>query len=347
MRGKSERDTHIICTLGPASSSEEMLKKMADRGANVVRLNFSHATHQKHEERIDLVRFVNKKYNFNLKILGDLAGYRIRLGDFKDDIEVRKGEIVYFSSKRDVVKDHKRRYIIWDYEDDLANIPINAEVFVDDGRLALKVIEIEEDQIKVKVVVGGVLKSRKGVNIPKMNLISNIMTKQDEKDLKFMIKNKIDFVAQSFVRNKEDIERIMERVKPVLPRTRVIAKIESLEGVKNVDSILEACDGVMVARGDLGVTMPLYKIPVTQKYLIRRCMRKKKIAITATQMLESMIDEGRPTRAEVSDVANAILDGTNYVMLSGETAVGRFPSRCVQTMVQIINYTERYLDPEI
>ncbi len=340
-------DTQIICTLGPASSTEDVLKKMATRGANVVRLNFSHGDHKTHQARIDQVRRINKKHGFNVKILGDLAGYRIRLGKLKKNIPIENNQILYLAREEDIHKESSKEQIPFDYEDDVRKITKNSDVFIDDGRLTLKVIGHGGKRLKVKVIQGGVLKSRKGVNIPQLKLSSNIMTDQDAGDLQFLIKNKVDFVAQSFVRNKKDIQRVMEIVEPVKPRIRVIAKIESHEGVKNVDDILDNCDGVMVARGDLGVTMPLYKIPIVQKYLIRRCNRKKKIAITATQMLESMISEGRPTRAEVSDIANAIFDGTHYIMLSGETAIGKYPSRCVQVMSHIIDYTERYQDSKI
>lgn len=348
MRSKKiKRDTQIICTLGPASSNEETLKKMAERGADVLRLNFSHGDHKTHKMRIDLVREVNRKYGFNMKILGDLAGYRIRLNKLKKNIPIEKNQIFYLAAEKNIHKTSSKLQVGFDYLDDVTKIPKNADVFIDDGRLTLKVIDNSGKRLKLKVIQGGMLKSRKGVNIPQMKLSSNIMTDQDSIDLKFCVDNELDFIAQSFVRNKKDVQRVMDIVKPVLPRTRVIAKVESQEGVDNVDEILDSCDGVMVARGDLGVTLPLYKIPIVQKYLIRRCNRKKKIAITATQMLETMIDEGRPTRAEVSDIANAIFDGTHYIMLSGETAIGKYPSRCVQTMANIIDYTERYQDSKI
>ncbi|MFT7538429.1 MAG: pyruvate kinase [Lysobacterales bacterium] len=317
---------------------------MAERGANVVRMNFSHGEHKAHQERIDLVRHVNKKYGYDVKILGDLAGYRIRLSKMKKNILISKGDVFTICREKDLPKVPAKNQLTWDYDEPSRVIPENADILIDDGCLVLKGVGYSGKSLKMKVVTGGVLKSRKGVNIPQLKLVSNIMTKQDKIDLDFCMKNELDFIAQSFVRNKKDIQRVMDIVKPKLPRTRVIAKIESEEGVRNVDAILESCDGAMVARGDLGVTMPLYKIPIIQKHLIRRCMRKKKIAITATQMLETMITEGRPTRAEVSDIANAILDGTNYIMLSGETAIGKYPSRCVQTMTQIIRYTEKYLE---
>jgi len=332
------RYTKIICTLGPASNNETMLIKMATRGMNVARINFSHGTHEQHQKMIDLVRGVNKKEGFKISLLGDLAGYRIRIGRLKKNRPLENNETVY------MVNENEARFtdIPFDYEEDIRTITRGSLVFIDDGRLHLKVMGYSGKKLKLKVIQGGILKSRKGINIPTLKLQSNIMTDDDKRDLNFMIANKIEKVAQSFVRNRKDIERVMEIVKPVLPKCKVIAKIENPEGVKAIDSIVDACDGVMVARGDLGVTLPIYKIPLIQKYIIQHANRKKKLSITATQMLESMITEGRPTRAEVSDVANAILDGSDYVMLSGETAVGKYPSRTIQLMRQIVEYTEKF-----
>lgn len=334
------RHTRIIGTIGPACNNEAMIAKMGSRGLNVIRINFSHGTDRQHQEMIDLVRLVNKKYKYDIKLLQDLAGYRIRMGNLKKRRELKNGQTLYMSSEGKENED----LVPFDYVGPLDAIKRGACVFIDDGRLRLRVVAHVGEKLKLKVEQGGILKERKGVNIPMLKLHTNIMTPQDKEDLAFGIKNKFEYIAQSFVRNKKDIQRVMDIVKPVLPNTKVIAKIESEEGIRNIDSIVEACDGVMVARGDLGVTMPLYKIPVLQKYIIRHCNKQKKISITATQMLESMIENGRPTRAEVSDVANAILDGSDFVMLSGETATGKYPSRSVQTMSQIIEYTEKFQD---
>ena len=307
---------------------------------NVARINSAHGSEQQHQGMINLIRSVNKKYGHNVTILQDLTGYRIRVGELKKRKQLVPGRIVYLSGEKETGENH----IPFDYEDDPKLIKRGFPVFIDDGRIQLKVISHAGKRLKLKVVHGGVLKERKGINVPGLKLQSNIMTDQDKTALEFAIKNKVDKIAQSFVRNKKDIQRVQEIIRKRLPQCKVIAKIESEEGVRNIDSILEACDGIMVARGDLGVTMPLYKIPVIQKYLIRHCNKMKKFSITATQMLESMIEDGRPTRAEVSDIANAILDGTDYVMLSGETSIGKFPSRSIQLMGQIIEYTERYED---
>jgi pyruvate kinase len=331
------RSTKIICTLGPASSDEAMILKMASRGMDVARINFSHGTHAQHQKVIDIIRSVNEKCNYKVKILCDLEGYRIRIGDLKRRIALEPNQTIFMSSDP-----QDENNIPFDYKDDIKAIKRGAIIFVDDGRLQLKVAGHSGNRLKLKVLQGGVLKEHKGVNIPTLKLQSNIMTDQDKADLEFSIANHVDFIAQSFVRNKRDIQRVVEITCERLPACKVIAKIENEEGVSNLLSIIPACDGVMVARGDLGVSLPLYKIPMLQKYIIYHCNRHKKMSITATEMLDSMIHNGRPTRAEVSDVANAILDGTDYVMLSGETAIGKYPSRSVKMMGQIVEYTEKY-----
>ncbi|MCA9401649.1 MAG: pyruvate kinase [Candidatus Omnitrophica bacterium] len=336
-----KRHTKIIGTLGPASFHEDTIEKMALRGLDVVRINCSHGTEQQHQEMIDMVRNVNQSKGYEIKILLDLEGYRIRVGKLRKNRSIHNNDIIYMSK----AVEEKEDQFPFEFDGELSDIKRGHHVFIDDGRLHLRVLgHSAGKKIKMRVIQGGVLKQHKGINIPEIKLQSNIMTKQDEKDLQFGINNKVEFIAQSFVRNRKDIQRVTERVKPVLPKCMVIAKIESQEGVNNLESILKYCDGLMVARGDLGVVLPLYKIPILQKIIIRRANRKKKFSMTATQMLESMITDGRPTRAEVSDVANAILDGSDYIMLSGETAVGKYPSRTIQVMRNIIEYTERYQD---
>ena len=333
-----KRHTKIICTLGPASCTEPVVTKMARRGMDVARINFSHGTRDERQKLIDVVREVNRGYGFSVKILQDLEGYRIRIGRMKRPLSLQQDEIYFMSSGEPQGNNH----IPFDYQGDIKSIAKGDNIFIDDGKIHLRIMGYDGRRLKVKVVQGGVLKERKGINILGLKLQANILTQKDKDDLEFGIKSNVDKIAQSFVRNKKDILRIVDIVKSKLPACKIIAKIESKEGVRNIDSIIDSCDGIMVARGDLGVSYPIYQVPLLQKYLIRRCCRKKKFVITATQMLDSMIDDGRPTRAEVSDVANAILDGTDYVMLSGETAVGKYPSRSIQMMRQIIEYTEQY-----
>lgn len=335
-----KRHTKIICTLGPVSSEEAMIGKMASRGMNVARINFSHGNHQQHQKIIDAVRSINAQQGCDITVLVDLEGYRIRIGRFKKQMVLKRNQKYYLSNEPSQGEDH----IPFDYQEDVKTVAQGENIFIDDGTIHLRVTGHSGKKLKVKVMQEGILTERKGVNIPCLKLQSNIMTDKDQADLQFGIAHKVEKVAQSFVRNKKDIQRVVDIVRPQLPDCKIFAKIESEEGVRNVDAILDACDGIMVAMGDLGVSLPIYKIPMVQKYLIHHCNRKKKYSITATQMLDSMMENGRPTRAEVSDVANAILDGTDYVMLSGETAIGRYPSRSVQMMAQIIEYTERYED---
>lgn len=332
------RYTKIICTLGPASNSEEMILKMSQRGMNVARINFSHGSHKQHQVMIDKVRYVNEKYDRSISLLQDLEGYRIRISTLNKPHALKKNQIFYMNNEG--LEDDE--LIPFDFDDDIKAIEKGSNIFIEDGLIHLRVMASTGKKLKVKVIQPGVIKSRKGINIPGLKLQNNIFTEKDRKDLEFGIENKFEKIAQSFVRNKKDIQRVTDIVKPILPNCKVIAKIETEEGLRNVESILEACDGLMVARGDLGVSIPIYKLPMVQKYLISHCNQKKKISMTATQMLDSMIDNGRPTRAEVSDVANAILDGSDYVMLSGETAIGRYPSRSIQVMHQIVEYTEKY-----
>ncbi|MCD4781907.1 MAG: pyruvate kinase [Candidatus Omnitrophica bacterium] len=332
------RDTNIICTLGPTSAKESVLIDMARKGMSIARLNFSHGNHEGHQKMIDMIREVNDRYNFKIEILQDLEGYRIRIGHFEEPIDLVPGRIVYMSNRRRA----SSRHLPFDYPGDVKHIKKGMEIFIDDGTICLEVIGHKNDQVQLEVRQGGLLRQRKGINIPKMKLSGSIFTQKDRNDLAFGIKNQVDYVAQSFVRSKSDILRIVKITSKEMPGIRVIAKIESHEGVRNIDKIMEACDGIMVARGDLGVSLPIYQIPVIQKYIIHRCGRKKKFVIVATQMLESMTEHTRPTRAEVSDVANAILDGADFVMLSGETAVGKHPVLTINMMRQVIEYTEKY-----
>jgi len=333
-----KRNTKIVCTLGPACARRKILAKMAERGMDVARLNFSHGDHAQHLKMIRSVRAINKQTKSQVKILQDLEGYRIRVGHFAEPKVLEKGRIFYMANESRRASNH----IPFDYQGDIRDIKKEMDIFIDDGTIALKVVGLVGKRLKCCVVQPGVLQKRKGINIPQLKLQSNILTEKDQNDLQFGIEQRVDFVAQSFVRNKKDITRVAKIVKSQNPQCQIIAKIENKEGVRNINGIIDACDGIMVARGDLGVALPIYKIPILQKHIIRRCIRKKKFVITATQMLESMTEHYRPTRAEVSDVANAILDGTDYVMLSAETAAGRYPSRSVQMMTQIIDYTENY-----
>ena len=309
-------------------------------GMDVVRLNFSHGSFKDHHEKINIVRELNKKYRRHIRILGDLEGYRIRIGRFKNGtpLEVRKRESVWLTQEN---IPGEGRVIPFDYDGSLALIDNGQHIYIDDGNIALIVEKHEKKRLKAKVVVGGVIKERKGINIPGVKFSFKGLTSRDKEGLDFCIERKIDYIAQSFVRNKDDIQAIKRYIGDYAHKPKIIAKIENRDGIRNIDEIIGACDGIMIARGDMGASLPIYEVPLIQKAIIRKCNRAKKFVITATQMLESMTENLRPTRAEVSDVANAIIDGSDYVMLSAETAVGAHPAQCVDMMNNIIKFTER------
>jgi pyruvate kinase len=337
------KKTKIICTLGPASNTSAVLKKLIQAGMDVARLNFSHGSHKTHKQCIDAIRRLNRGRRNKIKILQDLEGYRIRVGLFKGPrrkIELVKGGIVTLISEP--VTD-KQNVIPFDYTGPLQDIKRGSHIFIDDGNIALKVKSRGASEIKAEVLTAGIVKEHKGVNIPDVDLKFDGLTDKDKNDLLFGIKNKVDYIAQSFVRNKEDVLAVREFIKQNKFDCPLIAKIENRRGIENLDGILDVCDGIMIARGDMGVSLPIYEVPLVQKTIIKKCASHRAFVITATQMLESMTENIRPTRAEVSDVANAIIDGSDYVMLSAETAAGRYPAQAVQMMSDIIRFTEKSL----
>jgi len=326
----------IICTLGPASDGKGVLRNMMRAGMDVVRLNFSHGSLKDHGRRIAAVRRLNRIYRRHVRILQDLEGFRVRIGGLKQPIPLKKGQTVLLSNR----KGAGSQAIPFDYKGPLRDIKKGGVVFIDDGQIALLVTQVTRRALKTKVVMPGTVKPRKGINIPGVRLAFKDLTAKDKRDIAFGVALRVDFVAQSFVRNAQDILNVRKALGPFEKRCRVIAKIENEEGIRNIDGILAASDGIMIARGDLGVSLPIYQVPVLQKLLIKKCRQQRKFAITATQMLESMTEHARPTRAEASDVANAVLDGSDYVMLSAETATGRYPVAAVKMMDQIIKFTE-------
>lgn len=331
--------TKIICTLGPASSKANILLKMMRDGMDVVRLNFSHGSLKGHLVRIHLVRKLNKKYRRHIKILGDLEGYRIRVGRLKrgQPIKAKKRQIIWLTQENILGNGN---LIPFDYKGPLNKINKGRHIYIDDGNIALMAEACEKNRLKTRVIIPGLIRERKGINMPDIQLDFKGLTSQDKIDVDFCIENKIDYIAQSFVRSKDDILILREYLESSPYKLQVIAKIENREGIKNIDEIIKVCDGIMVARGDMGVSIPIYEVPIVQKEIIKKCNKARKFVITATQMLESMTENQRPTRAEVSDVANAILDGSDYVMLSAETAVGLYPAECVDIMDKIIRFTE-------
>ncbi|MFH0839083.1 MAG: pyruvate kinase [Candidatus Omnitrophota bacterium] len=331
--------TKIICTLGPASSSEMVLRKMILAGMDVARLNFSHGKPQELIHRIALIRLLNAKYRRRIKLLGDLQGHRIRVGEFIVPLELKKRNVFWLTQQK--IKGSQEK-IPFDYQGSLSSIKNGHQIFIDDGNIALEVIGRAKHSLKVKVIVGGLLKEHKGVNIPEARLEFGGISQRDIEDISFCERHGVEYIAQSFVRTRKDILDVKELLR-ASSRCRVIAKIECREGIKNIDEIIKISDGIMIARGDMGVSLPIYEIPVIQKMIIKKCNRAGKFVITATQMLESMAENLRPNRAEVTDVANAIIDGTDFVMLSAESAVGKYPVETVAMMNNIIKFTEGYL----
>ncbi len=332
--------TKIVCTLGPASNKAATLSKMMRAGMDVARLNFSHGKLSEHLKLIHLIRRLNKKHRRHIKILGDLEGYRIRIGKLKaaKPIEVKKRQMVWLVPKNVL---GEGALIPIDWTGSLSQIKKGQDVFIDDGNIALKIEAHAGKRLKAKVVVPGLIKQHKGINMPGAALSFKGLTEKDKKDVSFCIENKVDYIAQSFVRSKADILALTRHLKDKEHNPQIIAKIENREGIENIDEIIRVCDGIMVARGDMGVSIPVYEVPFVQKKIIRKCKQAKKFSITATQMLESMTEHHMPTRAEVSDVANAVLDGSDYVMLSAESAVGAYPAYTVETMNRIIKFAEK------
>ncbi|MHC4109985.1 MAG: pyruvate kinase [Planctomycetota bacterium] len=334
--------TKIIATLGPASSNYTVLRKMFTASLDVVRLNFSHGSHKQHLDCIKLVHQINKRYRRHIRIMQDLEGFRIRIGQFKGTkTRILKNRTVVWLTNDLQARGPKT--IPFDYEGELSRIKPKQLIYIDDGNLRLRVKSVSGSSVKAEVLEGGILRERKGVNIPDADLEFEGITEKDKKDIEFGIKHKVEYIALSFVRDANDIIKARQLIKPKLPECQLVAKIESRQAIENIDKIIAAADGIMIARGDMGVAVPIYEVPIIQKRIIKKCNAAKKFVITATQMLEHMTAHSRPTRAEVADVANAIIDGTDFVMLSGETAIGLFPYQSVLMMNEITKFTEKHM----
>lgn len=328
----------ILATLGPASDSEEMLLQLIDAGTNAFRLNFSHGDKKYYERLFDLIDTVCKKRQLPIPIIQDLQGPKIRIGQLeKPKIKIRSGETIEITID-EVIGNEK--IISSSYKSLVKDASIGETILIDDGLIKLKVEEIKERSLICRIIEGGKLRPKKGVNLPGMKLSTPSLTDEDKSNLEFALKYRVDYIALSFVRSANDIVELKEWLNERGYNKPIIAKIEKPEAVKDFEAILEVTDAIMVARGDLGVEMDPQLVPVIQKRIIRRCNQVGKLVITATQMLESMITNPIPTRAEASDVANAVLDGTDVVMLSGETAAGDYPVKSVQMMREILLSTE-------
>ncbi len=332
--------TKIIATVGPATNTYEKLLKLVEAGVNVFRLNFSHGTHDQHKEVIHNIRKINDSFPFNIAVLADLQGPKLRVGEIQDNaLELKEDEEIYFSNEK-VVGTHENIYI--SYPDFHNDVRVGETIMLDDGKIEVLVIEITADnKVKAKVTTPGVLSSRKGVNLPETQISLPSLSKKDLNDIDFIVSQEIGWIALSFVRKPDDIHNLRNILKERGSHAKIISKIEKPEALNHLREIILASDAVMVARGDLGVELPLEQIPMIQKNIIRKCIHRAKPVIIATQMMESMMDRTRPNRSEITDVANAVLEGADAVMLSGETAMGNYPVQVVETMVSIIQEVEK------
>lgn len=334
------RKTKIVCTLGPACNDEATLEKMFANGMNVARLNFSHGTHEEHQKRIEMFRRVRDRLQVPAAIMLDTKGPEIRLGTFEDGAAVLKNGDPFILTVRPVVGTAQKASVM--FEGFASQVKKGDRVLIDDGRLLLRVEESDGEEARCTVLAGGRVSDHKGINVPNVHIDMPYLSERDQADIRFGIAQSVDFIAASFVRCEEDIVSLRKFVDYYGGRDiKIIAKIENLEGIENFDRILTHADGIMVARGDMGVEVEYERLPGLQKKFIRKCYQAGKMVITATQMLESMIQNPTPTRAEITDVANAVFDGTSAVMLSGETAMGKYPARAVQVMARIAEQAER------
>lgn len=337
------KKTKIICTMGPNTDDKNIMRELAKNGMDVARFNFSHGDHEEHLGRLEVLREVRKELDIPVAALLDTKGPEIRTGLLKDGKKVALKEGQTFTlTTRDVVGDDTITHI--NYSGLNEDVAAGNKILIDDGLIELDVVEVNGTDIVCKVVNGGELGEKKGVNVPNVKIKLPALTEKDKEDILFGIRQGFDFIAASFVRTADCIREIKEILEEHGSNMRVIAKIENAEGIENLDAIIEASDGIMVARGDMGVEIPAEKVPYIQKTIIRKCNEACKVVITATQMLDSMIRNPRPTRAEVTDVANAVYDGTDAVMLSGETAMGKYPIEALKMMATIVEDTESHLD---
>lgn len=340
------RKAKIVATVGPASQSEELLELLIRSGMNVARMNFSHGTHEQHAARIGLIRKVAEKMGVPVGILQDLQGPKIRVGELPAPLTLKEGEQVYLYATGTTPPEDGGQKIPVDFRQLFDSCRTLDRLLLDDGRLTLEVVSVKDrNALTAKVIVGGPLSSHKGINLPGVRLRISGFTEKDEADLAFGMSHHVDAVAISFVRSAEDVKKVryaMDRLSSGTHKPMLIAKLEKPEALDNLDAILEVVDGVMVARGDLGVELPPERVPAWQKQIIRTANARAKLVITATQMLESMISNPLPTRAEASDVANAVFDGTDAVMLSAETASGTYPVESVQMMDRIVREAESH-----
>jgi len=331
--------TKIVATVGPACETYDQLKNLVIAGVNVFRLNFSHGSHEDKKKIIDNIRGINKELNCSVAILGDLQGPKLRVGEIENNrLEVKEGDILTFTNTKCVGTLEK---IYVSYPNLAGDVLVGNTIMIDDGKIEVMVHSVETNgDVKVKVTLGGIISSKKGINLPDTKISLPAMTEKDLEDAAFIIKEELDWVALSFVKRVADIEMLRAILNQHKSNAKIIAKIEMPEALTNIRDLIIASDAIMIARGDLGVELPVEKIPLIQKELIRKCIHRAKPVIVATQMMESMIDRVKPNRSEITDVANAVIEGADALMLSGETATGQFPVLVIETMRKIITEVE-------
>lgn len=337
-------NTKIVATVGPASSSYENLLQLAQAGVNIFRLNFSHGSHSDHEKVIKHIEYINEKYGLHVGILADLQGPKLRVGEIQDNaLELHEGDLITLINEPCV---GTAEAIYMSYQRFAADVKVGERVMVDDGKLVFEVVETNKtDRVVLKTLFGGVLSSRKGVNLPDTRISLPSLTEKDLHDLEFILTQPVNWIALSFVRSPRDVKDLVSRIQAAGHPAKVISKIEKPEAVERLEKIIKFSNGIMIARGDLGVEVPMEQLPVIQKDIIRKCIQRARPVIVATQMMDSMITNPSPTRAEITDVANAVLDGADAVMLSGETSVGRHPVKVVEAMTRIIEEAEKHFEP--
>ena len=334
------KKTKIIATLGPASSSKEMIKKLIKSGVDVLRVNFSHATHDEVERIVDDVNDLRKELGSNVTLLGDLQGPKIRIGELENDIELKKNQSLSICSNLSESNGIDKIFI--SYPSFAKDVKPGENILVDDGKLIFKVISTNnKDTVDIKVVQEGVLKPRKGVNLPNTKISQPALTEKDIDDAKFAVKKSFDWIALSFVRSKKDVLQLRELIESQCDyHIPIISKIEKPQAIEKIDSIIKVSNGIMVARGDLGIEIPAEEVPLNQKKIVAKCKKRGIPVVIATQMMESMIDSLTPSRAEVNDVANSVMDGADAIMLSGETSMGKYPCEVVKKIGDIIHGVE-------
>jgi len=334
------QNTKIVATVGPASSSYDNLLALVQAGVNIFRLNFSHGTHDDHQQVINHVTYINEKYGTYVGILADLQGPKLRVGKIENNaLEIKEGDVLTFTNEECLGTMEK---IYMSYEQFARDVNVGERVLIDDGKLVFEVIETNrEDKVKLKALYGGILSSNKGVNLPNTKISLPCLTQKDLVDLDFILTQPVHWIALSFVRSPKDMKDLRRRIEAKNHPAKILAKIEKPEAVEKIDKIIKHSNAIMVARGDLGIEVPMERLPVIQKDIISKCIQRARPVIVATQMMDSMITNPSPTRAEITDVANAVFDGADAVMLSGETSVGRHPVLVVEAMNKIIDEAEQ------